>query len=106
MPKRTDREQRGPGKPQAIDWLSHPVTENGEGYLLLKSPAGAVLRISNEERCRIVRAVNLHDELVAALEAIDRGEHQPGCNESVGIHDYCPCTIEIARAALAKAKGG
>jgi hypothetical protein len=34
------------------DWLLNPVTEDGEGYLLV-SPAGGVMRLSSEQRQRL-----------------------------------------------------
>ena len=37
-------------------WLSHPVTEDGEGYLLA-SPAGGVMRLSSEQRERMAAAL-------------------------------------------------
>lgn len=86
---------------KAIDWLSHPVTEDGEGYLLFKSPGGAVLRISNEERQHIVKCVSMHDPLVELLEqasyyvAESMGEGSHGARL---LHD----AIE---PVLAKAKG-
>jgi len=43
---------------QPWEWLESNVTADGEGYLFLQSPAGGVMRITNEQRKRIVACIN------------------------------------------------
>lgn len=39
-------------------WLESSVVADGEGYLFLQSPAGGIMRITNEQREHIVACVN------------------------------------------------
>jgi hypothetical protein len=58
-----------PDEITALDWLAHPVTEDGSGYQLL-SPAGGFLRIAPEERKQVVAALKLAQLVREAYKAI------------------------------------
>lgn len=65
-------------------------------------------RMDEANAAFIVRAVNAHDELIAALERIAAFDDVMASNHLAQTGSYAqfdePASVEIARAALAKAK--
>ena len=72
----------------ALSWLSHPVTEDGHGYIL-RSPAGAEVELSDAERRQIVCA----DSKLSRIEMICRRHASPASNP--GAHALAAAIVKI-----------
>ena len=101
-------------RPWKRGWRLREISGDGRVVATIAPPSQhpASEARANADAALIVRAVNAHDELVAALRAIMAALDQPV--QTSGLEDPGTCRIlrgdaahawELARAALARIKG-